>query len=191
MNTKADENTKQIDEDEKSSIGSVSQIFGPHDFSSPSLSESLDHLPIQSGTDILIKYLSCVPVFCYTVTALFLSIIAFASLFSAGEVLFQVAMGYGGNFEQGIEEAIYVIFLTVIVIGLFETVQAHLTSGQVPIYALLVVGVAVTIRYVLLYTLGGLDSISIMAVSTVMVAFIVGIYLLDKKEKNEKKKLKI
>jgi uncharacterized membrane protein (DUF373 family) len=157
------------------------QISVSHDCPSPSLSEPLDHSSIKGGTDVLIKYISYVPVFCYIVTAFFLSIIAFASLLMAGEVVFQVAMGYDGNFEQGIEEAIYAIFLIVIIIGLFETVQAYLASGHIPIHSLLVVGVTVTIRYVLLYTLGGLDSISIMAVSTVMIAFIAGLYLLHKK----------
>lgn len=173
MNTKTDENAKV------------------RDSSSPSSNDPLNQSPIMSGTDILIKYISYMPVFCYIVTALFLSITAFASLFSAGEVVFHVAMGYEGHFEQGIEEAIYAIFLTVIIIGLFETVQAHLTSGHIPIYSLLVVGVTATIRYVLLYTLGGLDSISVMAVSTVMIAFIAGLYLLHKKQKNEKMKITI
>ena len=171
-----------IEIDGKTGKEADEQIPAPHDHSSTPMSEPLDHFPIQSGTDILIKYISYVPVICYIVTALFLSIIALASLFIAGEVVFQVAMGYGGNFEKGIEEAIYVIFLTVIIIGLFETVQAYLTSGNIPIYSLLVVGVTVTIRYILLFTLGGLDSTTIMAVSMVMVAFIAGLYLLHKKQ---------
>jgi len=173
--------------EEKVDAKTDKETSAPPSNSSPPVSESLDHASIQSGTDVFIKYISYVPIFCYIVTAFFLTILAFASLFIASEVVFEVAMKYGGNFEQGIEEAIYVIFLIIIIIGLFETVQSHLTSGHIPIYSLLVVGLTVTIRYVLLYTLGGLDSRNIMAISMVMIAFIAGLYLLDKKQrmKNE------
>ena len=140
---------------------------------------------IEGWMDLLLRIISYVPVFCYLVTALFLSIIAFASLLSAAAIVADVAMGYGGELELGIEEAIYAIFLTVIIIGLFETVQAYLMSGHIPIYSLLIVGVTVTIRYVLLYTLGGLDSLSVMAVSTIMIALIVGLFLLRRTEKKK------
>jgi uncharacterized membrane protein (DUF373 family) len=74
---------------------------------------------------------------------------------------------------------------------LFETVQAYLTSRRIPIYTLLVVGVTVTIRYVLLYTVGGINSVEVVAISAVMVSLFAGLYLLhrnpQKKENKEEK----
>jgi len=148
-----------------------------------------DASPIQSGTDIIVRYISYIPVFCYIITALFLSIIAFISLFIAGEIVMLVSSGHGGSFGLGIEHAIYAIFLTVIIIGLFETVQAYLTSRRIPIYTLLVVGVTVTIRYILLYTLGDINSIQVVAISAVMVALFAGLYLLHRSpQKSENKR---
>jgi uncharacterized membrane protein (DUF373 family) len=149
-------------------------------------STSSDSSPIQSGTDIIIRYISYIPVFCYMITALFLTIIAFISIFIAGEIVMLVSSGQGGGIGLGIEHAIYAIFLTVIIIGLFETMQAYLTSRRIPIYTLLVVGVTVTIRYILLFTLGGIDSTEVVAISAVMVALLAGLYLLHKNpQKNE------
>jgi len=135
---------------------------------------------MQNGTDIIIRYISYVPVFCYIITALFLSIIAFVSLLIAGEIILLVSFGQGGASGLGIEHAIYAIFLTVIIIGLFETVQAYLTSRRIPIYTLLVVGLTVTIRYVLLYTLGGITSIEVISISAVMISLFAGLYLLHR-----------
>ncbi|MCL2460146.1 MAG: phosphate-starvation-inducible PsiE family protein [Euryarchaeota archaeon] len=155
----------------------------------PAPNTSSDSSPIQSGTDITIRYISYILVFCYIITALLLTIIAFISLFIAGEIVMLVSSGQGGGFGLGIEHAIYAIFLTIIIIGLFETVQAYLTSRRIPIYALLVVGVTVTIRYILLYTLGGIDSIEVIAISAVMVALFAGLYLLHRNpQKNEDKR---
>jgi uncharacterized membrane protein (DUF373 family) len=157
-------------------------------FSAAASSTSRSPSLIQNGTDIIIRYISYVPIFCYIITTLFLSIIAFISLFIAGEVVLLVSSGHGKDFALGIEHAIYAIFLTVIIIGLFETVQAYLTSRRIPIYTLLVVGATVTIRYVLLFTLGGISPTEIIAISAVMVALLAGIYLLHRNPpKNENK----
>jgi len=140
---------------------------------------TLSSSPIQNGTDLLIRYISYVPVFCYIITALFLTIIACVSLFVAGDAIMLVAFGHEGSADLGIEHAIYAIFLTVIIIGLFETVQAYLTSRRIPIHTLLVVGVTVTIRYVLLFSLGGISSTAVIAISAVMVSLFAGLYLLQ------------
>jgi uncharacterized membrane protein (DUF373 family) len=140
-----------------------------------------------SLTDISIRYISHIPVLCYIATVIFLVIIAFISVYLATEFIFTtVPLGFH---ESTIENAIYMIFYTIMIIGLFETVQAYLTSRQTPIYSLLVVAIAAMIRYILVFSLGGLDPAGTIAIAFLIAALLLGIHFLhNKKPKEDMKK---
>ena len=145
--------------------------------------ENSDESDLPSLTDISIHYISHVPVLCYIVTAIFLVIIAFVSVCLAIEFIFtSVSTGLQG---AAIEDVIYMIFYTIMIIGLFETVQAYLTSRQTPIYSLLVVAIAAMIRYILVFSLGGFDPEGTIAIAFLIAALLLGMHFLHSNTSKE------
>lgn len=132
----------------------------------------------------IITIFSFVPVICYILVALLLSIIAFFSLINAGMALFH--MFKGGEMMLGIATEIHAILLTVIIIELFETVAIYLRTKHVPVLILLLVGLTAMIRHALIFSFENVQVIDIVATAAVMLVLICGTYVLRDNSDNAK-----
>ncbi|MDR2854575.1 MAG: phosphate-starvation-inducible PsiE family protein [Methanomicrobiales archaeon] len=134
--------------------------------------------------ELVIAIFSFVPIICYILVALLLSIIAFFSLINAGMVL--IHMFEGGEVILGIAHGIHAILLTVIIIELFETVVIYLRTKHVPILILMMVGLTAMIRHALIFSFEDVQVIDIVATAIVMLVLICGIYVLRDSSDNAK-----
>ena len=126
--------------------------------------------------DKIIAVFSLIPILCYVLVALLLSIIALFSLIHAGIVLFH--MLEGGEIMPAIANGIHAVLLTVIIIELFETVAIYLRTKHVPILILLMVGLTAMIRHALIFSFENVEVLDLVATATVMMVLIVGLYVL-------------
>lgn len=130
----------------------------------------------------IITLFSFVPIICYILVALLLSLIAFFSLINAGLVL--IHMFEAGEMMPGVAHGIHAILLTVIIIELFETITIYLRTKHVPILILLMVGLTAMIRHALIFSFEDVQEMDIVATAVVMIVLICGIYLLRDKSDN-------
>ncbi len=124
----------------------------------------------------IIRWFGAIPIFVYIIVAIFLTIIAIASLIITGFEIY--LMFIGGETSSTLVDIIYSILLTVIIVELFETVTVYLRTKRVPVRAILIAGMTALVRHVIILNITELSPAETFGIAILMAVFVGGIYLL-------------